>query len=565
MVVAAVEPGPTDPLSAGHRALRQGAWEQARTRFEEALQERETPAGREGLGLAAWWLEDAATTIEARERAYRLYREGGDRRSAARMAIWLAWDCLAFRGEPAVANGWLQRARRLLAGFESVPEHGWLALHEGNLALALDHDTTRARAYGAQMAALGRTLGSTDLEMLGLALEGLALVSEGQVAEGMRRLDEASAAALAGELDLVAVPFATCYLIYACERVRDFDRAAQWCDRVKEFCKQWRVRGLFAICRTHYASVLIARGVWAEAEEELAAATCELKVTRPALVGEGTVRLAELRRRQGRWEEAAGLFAQVESHSLAQLGRSALALDQGDAETATDLIGRLLRRIPLEDRTERAAGLELLVRAKLALGECEPAALALAELQTIATMAGTEPLRASANFAAGLVAAAGEDYETARHRLEEAVDLFERSGVPFETAQARLELARVLQPLGRWAAAEHEARAAWRAYQELGAARETNRAAAFLEALQPTSVQPTSPPASGTPKLARLTPRELEVLQLLSRGLSNQKIAERLVLSEHTVHRHVSSILTKLDLPTRAAAAAHAVRHGLLA
>jgi DNA-binding NarL/FixJ family response regulator len=53
------------------------------------------------------------------------------------------------------------------------------------------------------------------------------------------------------------------------------------------------------------------------------------------------------------------------------------------------------------------------------------------------------------------------------------------------------------------------------------------------------------------------------VLGLVARGLSNSAIASELLLSEHTVKRHVGNILTKLDLPTRAAAAALAARAGL--
>jgi DNA-binding NarL/FixJ family response regulator len=61
-----------------------------------------------------------------------------------------------------------------------------------------------------------------------------------------------------------------------------------------------------------------------------------------------------------------------------------------------------------------------------------------------------------------------------------------------------------------------------------------------------------------------LTPREREVLHLVAAGLSNPRIADRLALSEHTVKRHVANILTKLDLPTRAAAVAEAARLGML-
>jgi pimeloyl-ACP methyl ester carboxylesterase/DNA-binding CsgD family transcriptional regulator len=61
-----------------------------------------------------------------------------------------------------------------------------------------------------------------------------------------------------------------------------------------------------------------------------------------------------------------------------------------------------------------------------------------------------------------------------------------------------------------------------------------------------------------------LTSRETEVLALVASGLSDREIAERLVLSPHTVHRHVANVRTKLALPTRAAAVAAAAKRGLL-
>src|SRR6185312_3046124 len=103
-------------LRAGHDALHRGAWEEARASLEASIADRETPEALEGLGLAAWWLDDATVTFDARERAYRLYRESGDSRGAARVALWLVWDFLAFRGDTAVASGWLERARRILQG-----------------------------------------------------------------------------------------------------------------------------------------------------------------------------------------------------------------------------------------------------------------------------------------------------------------------------------------------------------------------------------------------------------------------------------------------------------------
>ncbi len=548
-----------DALIAGREALARAAWEEARASFEAALNLEETPEACEGLSWAATWLEDGATAIEARERAYRLYRERGDHSSAARMAIWLTSDYFDFRGEPAVADGWLQRARRLLEGLAPTPEHAWLTFMDGYLALLFDHDTATARRHTEEALALSRALGQIDIEMAGLAQKGLAMVREGEVAEGMRLLDEAATAAIAGELtDPTAIWVACCYLVNACEQVRDYERAAQWCAKVEEFCQRYRIRPMFAICRAHYANVLMWRGAWTEAENVLQSANGEL-ATRPGWISEGIVRLAELRRRQGRWEEATELLAQVEYDPFAQLGCAALAFDQGDPATAVDLAERFLRRMSSGNRTERAAGLEVLIRAQAKLGNTAQAAGTLAELQSIATIIATNPLRGSVNFAEGIVAAAAGDGETARRRFEDAVDLFKQSGAPFETGRARLELAKVLTALGRFDAAGTEARAALNSHQKVGAVREAERAEAFLRELKVATPAPTSE----APNLTGLTRREQEVLRLVAQGLSNPKIAARLHLSEHTIHRHVANILTKLDLPSRAAAAAFAARHGL--
>jgi pimeloyl-ACP methyl ester carboxylesterase/DNA-binding CsgD family transcriptional regulator len=71
-------------------------------------------------------------------------------------------------------------------------------------------------------------------------------------------------------------------------------------------------------------------------------------------------------------------------------------------------------------------------------------------------------------------------------------------------------------------------------------------------------------PPAPEPAETDLSARELEVLRLVALGLSDREIAEELVLSPHTVHRHVANIRTKLRLPSRAAAAAQAARLGLL-
>ena len=119
-------------VAAGRDALRRGAWEEARGRFEAALAQEETPEACEGLGWVGWWLADAALAIGARERAYRAFRAAGDPAGAGRVAAWLASDFLEFRGEDAVARGWLERSHRMLDLLPEREEHGWLALNEGS-------------------------------------------------------------------------------------------------------------------------------------------------------------------------------------------------------------------------------------------------------------------------------------------------------------------------------------------------------------------------------------------------------------------------------------------------
>ena len=213
-------PRPTECF-AGDEAIARGAWVEARAAYEAALRDREIPEALEGLGIAAWWLDLADLVFDSRERAYRLYLGQGDHARAARVAVWLAWDSWAFRGEHAVANGWLQRARRLLEHHPACAERAWREIRESALCLLEEGDPERALMLGNEGIRIAQEAGSVDFEMLGRAVVGMALVVSGSLAEGMRNLDEVNAAVIAGEVtDRVAIGLCGCYLIAACERVR---------------------------------------------------------------------------------------------------------------------------------------------------------------------------------------------------------------------------------------------------------------------------------------------------------------------------------------------------------
>ncbi|HEY1660715.1 MAG TPA: LuxR C-terminal-related transcriptional regulator [Candidatus Sulfotelmatobacter sp.] len=556
-------PTPRPPeCRAGDQALARGEWKKARRAYQAALRNREVPEALEGLGNAAWWLDQAELVFDSRERAYRVYLRKKEKAAAARVAVWLAWDYWAFRGENVVANGWLQRARHLLEGGPACSEKAWLELREASLCLFEEGDALRAIRMAEKGMEVAREVGSIDLEMLGLAVRGLAHVIAGNVPEGMRNLDEVNTAVIARELeDPVIIGLSSCYLIAACEKVRDYERALQWCKRLKIFCTKWRLRPLFAVCRTQYASICLWRGTWDEAEAELISAREELAASRPAMTGDAIVRLAELRRRQGKLSEAARLYDEAPGSVTALLGRAQIAFDRGEQQSAIEQAERYLRRVPPGNRLERAPALELLVRALTDMGELKRARSVLGELSSLASAVGTIPLRAAASYASGCLAIADSHADEARQHFEDAADLFLQSSAPYEHARARADLALALGKLGRFEAAVDEAKAAIQLFSKLDAAVELARTRAALNSLNATKKSSDAVRSTSGKKV--LTKREIEVLRLVADGQNNQSIAGQLRVSDHTVHRHLANILNKLSVSTRAAAVAQAARRNL--
>jgi ATP/maltotriose-dependent transcriptional regulator MalT len=557
-----------EPLTAARDALERAAWSEARGRYIAIAKAEDDPRAWEGVAWASWWSDDEQATFAARESAYRAFRAAGDARGAARQAAWLASDALDFRGDDAVAAGWLERARDLLRDEPRSAEHGWLALMESMFALKVLQDWAEAVARAQDAAAIGRALSVPDVEALGLALEGLTLVGRGRLTEGMRRLDAAGALAGVEDFELAVTPaWVLCILISACEGVGDYDRAAQWCAAMRVMGERLGGGPTLGMCRSAYGNVLVTRGEWHAAEAELVAAVGDLAASRPALAAGGRARLAELRARQGRAEEARELFERALPHPAAVLGLGALALDAGDPEPAAEAADRVLRRTEPDDVLARIPAQELLVRARLALGDLAGAAGACSELAAGASRLGTPYLDGRATLVRAELEAARGLLQDARRSAEDAADRFAECAAPHEAARARAVLAGILASLGRGPAAAAEARAARETFLALGAAGDAER---VTEAVRPSGpgrvVAFPATPSRAAPAAppAELTAREVEVLRLVAQGLSDAQIAVRLIVSPHTVHRHVANVRTKLALPSRAAAVGHAARLGLL-
>ena len=532
----------TDPLVAGHEALRNAAWDEARARFEEASRSSDAPEIWAGLSRAAWWLGDQEQTLAARERAYRAYRAAGDAREAAGMAMWVASDHIDFRGDDAVASAWLQRGRELLRDHEPCSELGYIMLHEADIALLARSDPETAERLAREALELAGSIEDAGVEVVALALLGSALVASGAVEEGLRRLEECAARAVGEVFAETAAPgWALCHTVSVCAEVGDFGRAEQWCRALHTWSAVWQARHFFGICRAAYGEVLATSGDWLSAEQELLSALDDLRTTRPALAAPAAVRLGRLRVRQGDLVEARSLFEAALPLPQAILALGELDLAGGDPAAAADAADRVMRRLGAASVLDRFPALELLARARAVAGDGDGADAATTELERVATRLATPYMRGRARLMRARVSSAVGDHDGARQAAEDAADLFSGCAAPFEAADARLLLSSALEALGRSERAEVEARAARAAFALLNAGPREHRRAQ-----------------------QELTPREADILRLVAQGLGDAQIAERLFLSPHTVHRHIANVRTKLDVPSRAAAIAHATRVGLL-
>ena len=339
-------------------------------------------------------------------------------------------------------------------------------------------------------------------------------------------------------------------MLASCEMALDVRRAEQWMSVADAFARRSNFVPIGAICRMHCGGILTTAGRWTEAEQEL---TTSIRIHDAGYRGRAgsVVRLADLRVRQGRLEEAARFLEGYEHDSYASRAIGRLHLARGEVKLAQAVLRRDLRR--QEDAIQRAPVLALLVEVEAAAGRLEEARTASSELWRLAEELRAPVMRTLAELSAGTVCRAAGLPEGAEH-LEASAEGFGAAGLPLEQAAARLQLAHLLAATSPEVAIA-EARVALECFERLSARREADRAASFLRSLGASGRN--RPRTAGT-----LTKREAQVLALLAEGLSNNQAAERLFISPRTAEHHVSSILAKLGLSSRAEAVAYALRNG---
>ena len=537
-------------LAAGFSALEAGRWADARGVFESALAAGESAEACLGLATALWWLGDSHASVGHASRAYVLFREASNVEGAVQCAVWLGITYKANFANFAAANGWIGRAERLLTPLEPGLLHGWVYVARAYRMADLD----AAETLTVRAVELGRVGGDADLELGAMSQLGLIRVGQGRVAEGFALIDEAMAAALAGERsNLDTVVYTCCDMLNACELASDLERAAQWCRVADEFVDSYGCPFLYAECRLYYGSVLLAKGRWEDADRELTAGVRITAGACPGLHARALTRLARLRVRQGRLEDAAHILAgvDVDGEAEAMLSLAAMLIARGDAQAASRQLEERLQLVA-EHRFHLAAALDLLIDACLRNGDVQTAATAADRLSDVVGGAHSHQLAALAASARGRVLIAQGATEAAATELRSAVATLSRLELPFELAHAQHDLGRALVDTSRDAAIDH-LRRSLTGFEELGAVLDADRVAAFLRTLG-------VPARTGAKGGGQLTDREQQVLRLLSAGLSNPEIAQRLHVSRKTAAHHVSHILTKLNLRNRAEIVAYAMR-----
>lgn len=492
------------------------------------------PLDLELRGTLAYLIGDARSYFEDLGSAFRAH---DDPARAARCAAWLAIMHL-IRGEAGHSSGWLATARRL------ADEHGECAAsaYLEVAAILADQSPGRDRAIGIarEMNLIARRHQDVDAIALTSQTFGQLLIRAGRAADGRELMDEAMVAASSGQLSSPLVEIlAYLAVMEGCRLLGDVTRAREWTTSISRLQSRnpdlAAFRGVLALHRAEFDHM---GGAWDSAIDGIDT------ITDSPLKGAAALLRADILRERGDHAAAGRAYDAAAARGAdTVLGRALLHHALGEHEPARSLIRRAL--VERDDVCDRAPVLPVAVAVLVDQSVDEAGELA-SELAAAATLLASPLFSARASHAAGLVAlrrGAGHEASVA-FRL--AISGFSELRIPSELARSHAAAARAYELMGDSTLSALERGRAEVLAAELGLA-----------------LGPPAPSSVGQ-HASLLSARELEVLRLLASGATNREIAEALTLSPRTVDRHVSNILAKIGAPTRAAAAAYAVEHGLL-
>ena len=540
-----------DDLDRGREFYARRAWLDAYTALSKADEIAPLSApDLELLASAASLVGRMDEYLSILERAHLAYIDAGENLSAAGSAGWLGMT-LAVRGDIGPAGGWFARAQRL------VEREGRDCVERGYLLIPVAFQRQFARDYeGAYEAAstaveyAGR-FRDPDLAALALHVQGFSRIKQGSIDEGLELLDEAMVGVTADSVSPIVAGIVYCGVIATCEEAFELRRAQEWTSALTRWCEgQPQMVAFTGRCLAHRAGIMQLKGDWQDALEEarLARERCEEAMNREA-TGQAIYQQGELHRLRGDFGAAEAAYREASGYGREpQPGLSLLRLAQGDEEAAAGMIRRAVGESV--DPLERAVLLPAHAEIMLAVGDLGEARHAADELTETAAAGKRAMLEAIGARVLGAVELAEGDAQAALAALRRSARLWQELDAPYEVARVRVLIGLACKALGDEDVAAMELDAAREVFEQLAAAPDLAHLGSLVESLPQ--------------ETHGLSERELEVLRLVAAGKTNREIATALVVSEHTIARHLQNIFTKLDVSSRTAAAAFAFQHELV-
>jgi DNA-binding CsgD family transcriptional regulator len=542
---------PAGDLGRGREAYARRAWREAHEAFSSADRaEPLQPADLELLAISAFMLGRDYEYVDTLERAHQGYLDGGEPLPAVRCAFWCGM-ILFTRGEVAPGGAWIGRAQRLIERHPGdCVERGYLLM-----PLAFKHEAAGELETAAEIAAeatsMAERFGDADGFALASMAQGHLLIKAGRVAEGLALLDESMLAVTRGDVSPMVTGIVYCEVILACQDVFEVRRAKDWTAALTRWAEgQPDLVAFTGRCLVHRAEILQLSGAWLDALEEARSARRRfVEAESLGRVGLALYREAELHRLLGAFEEAEQAYRDASGHGWdPQPGLAQLRLAQGREDAAIASIQRVLAETG--ESLKRAGLLPACVEIMLAAGDVDAALAACRELEVLAERFESAMLGAMVAHARGAVHLAQGDSRAALAPLRHAIEVWQQLEAPYEIARTRELVGLACRALGDEEAAALELEAARAGFEKLRAVPDAVRVAASA--------------ARSQSRPHGLSARELEVLRLVAAGRSNREIAAQLVISEHTVARHLQNIFAKLDVSSRTAAASFAFEHQLV-
>jgi class 3 adenylate cyclase len=460
---------PTDPLQAGRDALARHDWLDGFALLSEADRDGQlSGADLETLAQAAFFAARADVELDVKERAFKAYVAEGNEVRAAYLAVDLA-HTYGYAGKHSIASAWSGRAERIIGTDGETYAHGYLALLRSEAA-GLAGDMDMALAYAERATEIGSHSADADLKAYALTNMGSLKIATGATSDGLAMMEEASIAAVNGELSPFTTGVTTCRMIAACRDLTDYRRASEWIEATEKYCERQSVSGFPGVCRIHRAEVAAVGGAWERAEHELERATTELtayNATPPQ--ADGFYAIGDIRRLRGDFEGAEAALR--DAHTRGRTPQPALALirlAQGNVRAAATAINAAVAE-ETWNRWARARLLPAQVEIAIAAGDPTGARTAVDELAGIVAGYPSPALEAGRQVALARVLLAEGDAGGAVRELRSAIRTWRDVGAPFEIARARAIMARALRAIDDEEDADLELRAALDEFNRLGA------------------------------------------------------------------------------------------------